>query len=302
MRAGLRNLEAQLRDPMHRVDLCGLLDLWQHDDVVVLCQRPSDLEDCPDLPLRVRGALGNALETLGTLDPTLDPFDRPAAHQLMFKWKPPISHLIEVAMPYVVRAVVRGDVVEVRVRMFGAAGFHAPAVLRGLIASLEGGVSLRNRGVRARFAVRDAHIKRFDGATRAWAQNGSFVTLHLLTPVIIRRNQDLRIEPISLLRSAMRRAQAIAPWMNCRLQIDADGLLNSARNLNGSMADLHRESWNRTSRNAPGKEIPMNGYGGTVTIKGALGAWATLLDVAQFGSIGGECALGFGAIRPIIYP
>jgi CRISPR-associated endoribonuclease Cas6 len=302
MTQGLAWLEAHLCDPMHRVNLCGLLDLWQHDDVVVLCQRPSDLEDCPDLPLRIRGALGNALEAERECDHWFDPFDRPSAHQLMFKWKPPVSDLIEVAMPYVVRAEVRGDVVEVRVRMFGAAGFHAPAVLRALIVSLEGGVSLRNRGVRARFAVRDAHIERFDGATRAWAQDGSCATLHLLTPVIIRRNRDLRIEPISLLRSALRRAQAIAPWMNCRLQIDADGLLISARNLHGSMADVHRESWNRTSRNAPGQEIPMNGYGGTVTITGALGAWATLLDLAQFGSLGGECALGFGAIRPIIYP
>jgi hypothetical protein len=302
MSRGLEQLEAGLREPMHSVDLAGLLDLWQHDDVVVRCVRPSDLEDCPDLPLRMRGALGNALEALCAEDVRPDPFDRPSAHQLMFKWKPPRSGLIEVATPYVVRAEVRGDVVEVRLRLFGAAGYHAPMVMRGLIAALEGGVSIRNHGVRARFPVTDARIERFDGAAREWIRDGSAATLHLLTPVIIRRNQNLQIEPISLLRSAMRRAQAIAPWMNCALGVGEDQLIGEGRRLHFNMMGVHSETWERTSRNNPGKGIPMQGYAGKIVVEGNLGDWAAYLDLAQFGSLGGECALGFGAVRAIIYP
>ncbi len=302
MSAGLHHIAARLTDPAHEVDLSGLLELWQHDDVVVFSQRPSDLEDCPDLPLRIRGALGNALEELCAINLRPDPFERVTAHQLMFKWQPPQLGPVKASTPFVVRAEVRGEVVEVRVRLFGFASFHAPMVIRALIAALEGGVSVRNHGVRARFAVRDARIERFDGATRSWIRDGSSATLHLLTPVIIRRNQDLRIEPLSLLRSALRRAQAIAPWMNCHLRVDEVGLLNGAQNLRFSMAGIHAESWNRTSRNNPGKALPMHGYGGTVAIEGALGDWVTYLDLAQYGSLGGECALGFGAVRAIIYP
>jgi CRISPR-associated endoribonuclease Cas6 len=302
MSRGLEQLEARLREPMHRVDLPGLLDLWQHDDVVVLCQRPSDLEGCPDLPLRIRGALGNALEALCEDDVGPDPFDRPSAHRLMFKWKPPRSGLIEVATPYVVRAEVRGDIVEVRLRLFGAAGYHAPVVVGALIAALESGVSIRNHGARACFAVTDARIERFDGAARDWVPQGSAVTLHLLTPVIIRRNQNIQIEPLSLLRSTMRRAQAIAPWMDCTLIVDEDRLIENGRRLHFNMMGVHSETWERTSRNNPGKGIPMQGYGGKVLAEGDLGDWATYLDLAQYASLGGECALGFGAVRAIIYP
>jgi CRISPR-associated endoribonuclease Cas6 len=299
---GLDQIEAQLREPMHRVDLPGLLDLWQHDDVVVFCQRPSDLEECPDLPLRIRGALGNALEALCADERRPDPFDRPTAHQLMFKWKPPRSGLIEVSTPYVVRAEVRGDVVEVRLRLFGAAGYHAPMVTRALIAALESGVSIRNHGARARFAVNDVWTERFDGAARDWIRDGSAATLHLRTPVIIRRNQNLQIQPLSLLRSAMRRAQAIASWMNCALRVDENQLIVEGRRLQFNMMGVHSEIWERTSSNNPGKGIPMQGYGGKVAVEGDLGNWATYLDLAQFGSLGGECALGFGAMTAIIYP
>jgi hypothetical protein len=302
MSRGLEQLEARLSEPTHSVDLAGLLDLWQHDDVVVRCVRPSDLEDCPDLPLRMRGALGNALEALCAEDVRPDPFDRPSAHQLMFKWKPPRSGLIEVTTPYVVRAEVRGDVVEVRLRLFGAAGYHAPMVARALISGLETGVSIRNHGARARFAVIDALIERFDGAARDWIRDGSAATLHLLTPVIIRRNQNLQIEPLSLLRSAMRRAQAIAPWMNCSLLLDEPQLMSAGGRLRFNMIGVHSETWERTSRNNPGKGIPMQGYGGKVLAEGDLGNWATYLDLAQYASLGGECALGFGAVRAIIYP
>jgi hypothetical protein len=302
MSRGLAQLDALLREPMHRVDLSGLLDLWQHDDVVVLCQRPSDLEDCPDLPLRIRGALGNALEALSEDDARPDPFDRPTAHRLLFKWKPPRSGLIEVSTPYVVRADVRGDTVEVRVRLFGGAGFHAPTVLRALIAALDGGVSIRNHGVRARFAVTNAWIERFDGAARNWVRNGSSAMLQLLTPVIIRRNRNLQIEPLSILRSAMRRAQAIAPWMNCSLLLDEPQLILDGRRLSFNMIEVYSENWERTSRNNPGKAIPVQGYGGKVIVAGVLGDWAPYLDLAQYASLGGECALGFGALRTIVYP
>jgi CRISPR-associated endoribonuclease Cas6 len=297
MSVWLEQLEGALLAPAHSVALPELLALWQHDDVVVICRRPSDLEDCPDLPLRIRGALGNALEALAG-DRKSDVFDRPAAHSLLFKWQSPHR----VSTPYVVRAEVRGDVVEVRVRLFGYAGFFAPMVLRGLVSALEGGVSVRNHGVHARFEVQSARIERFDGGGRRWPSEGSSATLQLQTPVIIRRGQHLRIEPVSLLRSALRRAQMIAPWMNCRLACDEAAMLRDAERFQFSMAGIYPESWSRTSRNNPGTPLPMNGYGGRVTIEGWLGEWASYLDLAQFGSLGGECALGFGAVSVIIYP
>lgn len=307
MSHGLFRLEQALINPPHHVALPELLDLWQHDDVVVMCQRPSDLEDCPDLPLRIRGALGNALEAMpadtranaALID---DPFDRPGAHRLLFKWTPPAAGALGTAMPFVVRSEVRGDTVEVRLRLFGMASYLALPVMDGLIRAMEAGVSLRNHGVRARFAVAGAHIERFDGASYAWPQSASSATLTLVTPVIIRQGQSLRIEPVSLFRSVLRRAQAVAPWMQCRLLLDEAALMQQAAHYQCSMADIHPERWYRTSRNNPDRPLPMNGYGGRVSIIGNLAPWAPYLELAQFASLGGECALGFGAVWTSLYP
>ncbi len=290
-------LVAELTAPPNRVDLDGLLDLWTHDDVVIRCRRPSDLEDSPDLPLRTRGALGNALETLGArAGARPDPFDRPSAHWQMFQWTSS-----SFARPYVTRAEVRGDKVEMRVRLFGFAAFHGPAVLQALCTALEDGVSIRNHGVRARFAVIDATVERFCGPTRDWRRFASSTMLTLLTPLIVRRGQSIRIDPLSLMRSALRRAEMVAPWMHCTLEHDAAELMARVETFRFDLSEIHPERWIRTSRRNPGKGIPVEGYAGRILIDGNLGSWATYLDLAQYASLGGECALGCGAVRATFF-
>ena len=296
-------LNQQLANPLHSVGIAELLELWQHDDVIVECVRPRELEDCPDLPLRMRGALGNALEAVcAHASSQRDSFGRPSAHDLMFRWKPPNGFSTPIATPYVIRAEVRGNLVEARVRLFGFAAFYGPVVLVALCNALSSGVSLRNYGVRAVFTVKTGRIERFAGATRTWQQTGSGGKLHLLTPVVIRQGQNIRITPLSFMRSVIRRATAVAPWMYCELDHKGAEPLVKADRIAFSMEDIHAECWSRTSRRNPGRALPVEGYAGSITITGNLEVMAPYLDLAQYVSVGGETALGFGAIRAVFYP
>ena len=168
--------------------------------------------------------------------------------------------------------------------------------------ALESGVSLRNHAVRARFPVTRAWSERFSGASRTWPEFASGATIALLTPMIIGKGRTIRLEPESLFRSALRRAALIAPWMHCRLEHDEAAMMDRAAGFGFDMSGIHPEHWERTSRRRPGREIPVEGYGGQVLVKGTLGAWATYLALAEYGALGGECALGFGAARVTIWP
>ena len=292
---GIARLEARLASPLHRVDLAGLLELWQHDDVIVETVRPKQLEDCPDLPLRVRGALGNALadaSRAGQFDP--GPFDRPDTFRLLFDWTPPGKRGGEIAQPAIILSDVIGNRVEVRVRLFGLAAWHGPRVLGALASALEGGVAVRNRGVRVCFAVKSARIERFAGVALDWNGNASSAVLSLCTPMVIRRAKRVQITPESLFRAILRRPAALAPWMRCAL-LEPGPELN--RTPDTTMAGIHAERWERTSKRDPGIGKIVEGFGGVVRIDGKLDNWIPWLRLAELTAIGSETALGMGAFR-----
>lgn len=300
----MERLEQGLLRPLPEVDVAGLQALWQHDDVVLTCRRPRLMEDTPDLPLRLRGVLGNALRRAWEArhdepSPLLareDPFD------LLFRWRMPDFESVlgrtTLARPFVMRTRMTSHQIEARVRLFGSAMIHGPAIAKALAADLEHvGMSLATRAIRVPVAVEQVRIERFDGAAHRWHPgDAGGALLRLETPVIVRRGQRIRLEPEALLDSALRRAAALAPWMGLQLSADAAALGLSARRLAAQM-EIVPARWARTTAAEPGKIKLVEGYTGTVRLEGSLGDWTSLLDLAQYGSLGGECALGMGAIQ-----
>lgn len=284
----------------------NLQQLWQHDDIVISCHRPAGLEDQPDLALRVRGALGNVLETLCDYPRARpDPFDREGAHELLYYWSAPKIQTcfgpLELAVPWVIRAMMTSDTVMVTVRLFGEAGIHRPLVEAALILALEGGISLRNHAIRVPLPLKEVDWHRFDGGAQIWQKAATSVLLRFHSPLVIRSGNNIRLEPTAALRSAYRRVAMIAPWMGFALAAEERALMKSIDNVKFDL-DIHPEHWVRTSRRDPGKHIKVFGYGGSITCYGPLESLLPFLQLAELAGLGGECASGFGAFELICYP
>lgn len=300
MSDSIRRLEREICVRQQPVDVETLQLLWRHDDIVVICARPTGLEDQPDLAQRVRGALGNALEILCDIPPIRsDPFDRASAHDLLYFWTSPqidtCFDSTEVAVPMVIRAEIMGNFVTIIVRLFGGARVYHPIVEAAAVMALNGGVSLRNHGIRVPFPVQHVEWRCFDGAAYAWPRHASSVLLRYRSPVIIRSGKELRLEPEAVLRSSMRRVVALAPWMGFALDADV-GALDACIHALRYALDIHPEHWTRYTSRARNEAIEVYGFGGEMRMQGALEPILPYLALAQFSSLGGECASGFGAV------
>lgn len=302
----IRALAARLSRPMASAPIADLQQLWYHEDIIIVCQRPMGLEDQPDLALRIRGALGNALEELCAYPPVRAiPFVRETAHELLYFWPVPQTQTCfgstEVAVPWTIRAAMSAREVRVVIRLLGEARLHAPIAAAAAVMALETGVSLRNHAIRVPFPVKFVTEYCFDGGTRDWNVSASSALLRFLTPVVIRSGNHIRLEPEALLRSASRRVAALAPWMGFAL--DADELaLNHAIDQLSYQIDIHPEQWLRTSRRDPGKAVKVFAYGGAIRMAGNMESLIPYLQLAEISGVGGECASGFGAFELVECP
>lgn len=302
----IRRLEGEVCRALPQVDIQMLQQLWQHDDIVLHCARPSGLEDQPDLAQRFRGALGNALEALCAYPSARpDPFDRECPHELFYFWRSPTIDSCfgrtEVAVPMIIRADMTSRSVQITIRLFGRAGMHRPMIETAAVRALEGGVSLRNHAIRVPIPVERLAWKRFDGGENDWLSGASAITMRYRTPVIIRSGSKLRLDPEAVLRSSLRRVAALAPWMAFELEADSAALNKCIDNL-AYQIEIHPEKWSRTTSRKPGEPMSIFGYGGSMTVSGPLNPILPYIEIGAICSIGGECASGFGANDIIAYP
>ena len=155
--------------------------------------------------------------------------------------------------------------------------------------------------IRVPFPVTGLSWRKFDGGGHRWSSHATSAQLRYLTPVIIRSLDRLRIDPEAVLKSSLRRVAALSPWMGFALQADAVPLNEAIGHLRFAL-DIHPEQWVRTSRRTPGEPIKTYGFGGAMRISGNLDPIMPYLTLGEFGSIGGECASGFGAYTMAAYP
>lgn len=304
--ATLLRLERSLCGSMPPADVATLQRLWQHDDIIIQCKRPQGLEDQPDLAQRIRGAIGNALELLCSLPPLRpDPFDRENAHELLYFWHSPTADtcfgVTEIAVPMVIRATMTARSIDFVIRLFGRAGIHRPMVEAAALNAVAGGVSLRNHAIRVPFPVTGLSWRKFDGGAHRWPSRATTAQIRYITPVIIRSIDRLRLDPEAVLKSSLRRIAALSPWMGFALQADAAALNQAIDHVHCAL-DIHPEQWVRTSRRTPGESIKTYGFGGGMRISGNLDPIMPYLTLGEFGSIGGECASGYGAYTMVPYP
>ncbi len=318
----LSRLATSMVQPKPCVTIAELHQLWQHDDIELVCLRPPHLEDIPDLAQRFRGALGNALERLCLFAPRRpDPFDRESAYELLFEWPNPKVRVgkiqREIAVPMMILADMQGNLLRFVIRLFGCAAIHLPIVRAAAELAASGGLSLRKGAHRVPLRVQAIRWHRYDGAAATAAEANpamaaSSALLRFLSPVIIRSGSNLpgdegrsgrliRLEPWAIPRSAVLRLCALAPWMGFNLDVDIESMAEQARQLDYKV-EIFAAKWVRHSMRNKGKAIPVEAYGGCIRIAAGLQPLLAYLRLAEQCGIGGGCASGFGRYELVVYP
>jgi hypothetical protein len=298
----LEQLDADLRTPAWALPIEDVADLWGHDEAVVICRRPAHLEECPDLSVKVRGALGRILFRRAChheSDPG-DPFERPCAYAGLWSFTPPSLNEVEISRPYVVHAQIIGDRLEARVRLFGYARWWVHEVLAALVTALDGGIRLKTPlGIYVPMEVLSATVVRVEGVPLPRAGVTS-VRVFFLTATAVRQGGDIVLDPASLLMSAVRRVAALAPWMNMTLDADIDALRRMCRGFQFDMGGIRPAEWVRYSKRVGPEPIPVHGLDGEMRVKGPLDRIAPYLALAEITGIGSSTALGLGQVRCIL--
>ncbi len=272
--------------------------MWTQDEVRVICRRPQDLEDHPDLALRIRGAFGRRLATMGPpIAGRRDPFARAPAYEVLFGGAAGAG----AARPFVIDVDVVGDKVVVDLRLFGAGGFWVDQCRVGLIEALAQGVAIR-AGSRHRVAFEPLDcLARRVVAELPPPQVGG-VRLTFLTPVAVRVGASLYAAPGALLGACIGRARRLAAWFHVEIEDDFPGLGRLCRDARIVREDLLPFRSARFSQRQRDREIPVSGLLGQVEAEGPLGPLAAYLALAGYTHIGSHAALGMGRVRVSLWP
>lgn len=272
-----------------------LLDLWRHEEIRVICQRPQELEDQPDLPLRVRGALGPVIAEMGPpVSHRFDPFDRPPPFATLFSSS---GHEVR---PFVVRTDIDGDRVIVDLRLFGRARIWSDQVRDGLCSALSNGIALRGGGrMRVPFSPIDCFMRRVAAPEKP--KRFSDIACRFKTPVRVRGGDYLKASPSSILKSMVTRVREMASWDGLSVQAEWPALHRLADGLDCSGSDFHPSGLRRFTRRDPGKAIASDGLLGVLKARGAMEELMPFVLLAEFTHVGGNAALGFGRFELASY-
>jgi CRISPR-associated endoribonuclease Cas6 len=289
-----------LGDPVRDIGLSEMMRLWRQDEITVSCRRPHDLEDHPDLAIRLRGALGQALARQGSpVHGRSDPFNRPRAFDVLFGDAVAPSGQLA-GRPMAVAADVIGDRIEITVRLFGSAGFWINQVRDGLLDALRQGVSLRpDSRVRIPFEVLGSEQHR--AGLRDDTPDCRSATLMFRTPLVIRAGGRLSERQGALVRSTARRIASLAKWHGVRLQFDDERIEHGIARMESEDELTMVQFW-RNSRRQPGRPIPVKGKIGRIGLSKISHELVCLFHIGSFTHTGSHAALGFGRFDLALYP
>lgn len=275
-----------LAHPPHRAELAALCETWTYEVFRFSAPCPPGLEDYPELSLRLRGAFGAALARQPPSP------GQPHAYHVLFA---PITALDagEIPRPFVLRGWIEGARAVVELRLFGWAVAWRDAASAALLDALRTGVTLAD-GRRARVSINpdDLDHKRF--AFIDTPENACYAALRFRSPVAVRQRALVHAAPQAILKSAARRVGSMALWQGAKLHLDDTGLHRTLDRLDLDTNGWLPYRWTRHSRRQGDTPIPMEGWLGSLVVRGPLGSLAPLLSLAQTCNLGSHAGLGLG--------
>jgi hypothetical protein len=274
-----------------RADPDQLLALWSHEELRIVTRRPADLDNHPDLPLRLRGAMGRKLFQMPPstrLGVTRNAFDE------LFGENPAHD-----TRPMTIDADVAAGLVTIDLRLFGSARVHLRALCEAMLAALEEGVSLRPGGQRVPFEPLDCFARRVAPPWPAPASREAIVLFK--TPVVLRSGGRLSTSHGALLNALTRRVNGLARWAGVEPTFDESAASKAAAAIDLTPLESIPVHMSRWSRRNPGEPIPVSGFLGKVRLSGPLETFTPYLTLARSTHIGSHAALGFGRVEVAIF-
>ncbi|NVO14048.1 MAG: CRISPR system precrRNA processing endoribonuclease RAMP protein Cas6 [Rhodoplanes sp.] len=274
-----------------------LVLMWTQEEVRVICARPADLEDHPDLAMRVRGAFGRMLALAGPpVGHRHDPFDRPPPFPALFGTQDE-----DATRPFTIDVDVLADIVQVDLRLFGSAAFWVDQCRDALLAALAGGISIK-AGSRHRQPLQPLDCLMRRVCAELPPRSVGAVNLACVTPVAVRAGHALLSAPPALLYAAVTRARRLARWLDVKLVADWTALRQACEQAHVVQDRLLPYRAVRSSQRQRDRRIPVSGLLGEFSVEGALTPLAPFLMLAAQTHIGSHAALGMGRVRPALYP
>lgn len=291
----LESLARDLSHPPGVCDLATLAEIWQMERLVFVCERPTLMEDFPELSIRVRGAFGRALHAMPAR-PWRSGLARARAFDVLFA---PLATIDgdEIPKPALVRARVERNLLIVELRIFGEAVAWVPEAFTAMAAALEAGIALKSEGrQRVPLQVVEAHRVASTGVdvSQPTGLSPSGASLEFRTPVAVRRGGRSFGDPVGLLNAVPRRLKALARWQGQRLLVDTVRFETSVAKLALDDRETTEHGWRRWSIRGGDNAIPTGGWIGRLRVAGQLAPVLPWLKLAAETNIGSHASLGHG--------
>ncbi len=290
-RAGLERLRARFGRPLAELDARDLPLHWQQTDLRLYCRRPRDFDSGPTLGGRIRGALGHALADAATA-----PADGSAKRRTLWGWPSAFAALYGttwesgVAPPYAIAAHDVGQVIEIRLALFGFAAIWTNEVKAALARAVARGIAVASEApVRAPLEI----LKVEAGPATLRPSASTREALLLLKGLLqIRNEESLRYTPEGFVSSLCNRISALAPWQDFRVR--TAHLLKCAEAVSLSFEPPRPFAGMRHSSAQRGRNIPIAGTQGRLMLRGRIEPIVPLLRLGEIAQIGGRTTAGYG--------
>ena len=292
------------------IDLADAASLVTATDVALHFSAPAAADLGPSLPGRIRGLLGTVLAEDARSDPNLGGpeirrqrlFDLPDAFSCLFQGQGApdldLTNGVPVPSPYAIHADCRCGVVVVRIRLFGRAARHGPAVSRALRRGLASrGVSVA-AGARSRFRVREEEIHCETEAAMVAPPPPPTQALRLVTqsPLFLGRGRAVAFDASALIGSILGRARGALAWSGYRLRLSTcqEREAQARSSLHDSTLRL-APGWHRRSVRQD-RTLELFGMVGGATLRGLPPNLLSLIPIAELVGIGQKTTVGLGRV------
>ena len=280
-----------------RVPFEDFLKIVCYVDVEARIPRPPNFEDVPDLPDRVRGAWGRALERQlkAGLEVAADPLFAPAWEIFFGDYG---GALNKCGRPYLIETDAKKSEILIRLRLVGLARQWWQEAGEGLRDALATGIAIHQHGAfRVPIKNVDIQFHRRRGVGSSFAdETADGLDLYFVTPLAIRRRGVRSVTLADFALGIYERAKSVAHWQGLSLSLPQMRLRDAFSELEVVRSNLQWQHWDRYSSTTGHKPMPVWGSVGHYRLHGRNAGIVPLLQLGKLVHVGSNTAIGFGRI------
>lgn len=291
-----------LKSPVIQANVDDVMDMTSVTTLRLIVERPFDLSDYPDLPIRLRGALGRALhENKGSVSANKRILVRPSAFDCLFGQHGEYISGFPFPSPFGIYCEPQGSLLKIDIHLLGVAEFYSEEVLLTMAQTMETGIALASdKPLRTCLTIVDMGLtKQYPFARRV---KGDCAVLKFATPLQLRANSHQTLSSAALLHSSVIRFAALSRWCGFETGNLWSELKTKAAEVSVNTDKMIQVRWTRHSIRQKGVSIPMSGFVGSYAITQGANQFIEYLRFGEFFGVGSKANLGMGGYGLAIYP